>query len=460
MEQLFKGLSGYHSDSNLHKPLGYSSTSIIHHHAFKIQTHKYKIKLCSDKTQFDQWSSINTKAIGQLLALERAFCHFLSYQFFASQGNQPSHFPIKPQDFFKIKMYSGAAGLRHYTDVLQQNIIWLLGSEDWYKDQKSLTVFHNFMIAVIKSNYGGQNIKNINENDFSSTILNRSDGNFEVAQLNILKNIVAKTAMPILQNLPALASFYQAFEYDIQSKAVFVNVEVVATFKFPGMSTFVHNMYRGKGMNLHRLFSPEMLDKMNCPTHTQDSQKSNKSLSLEQSSSLEPLLHFEPPSPNKASSSNDPNKLLDSLQITPNPKPSFKRNVAHSEMKDKLNWNDVFGPKTSKTTSETTSTPPPLENEIIKQNDQIPKPQLRKMEADTLPGENSDDYFDSSMEYDDSTIQIGQNKNEDDPIFPIPSVLTTEGPSEAPPGPSSFDLLSTSSDSQTKSQNNEGRLLK
>ena len=454
MEHLFKGLLGYHSDDNLHKPLGYSNTSAIHNYAYKLQTHKYRVKLCSDKTLFEKWSNVNLKAIGQLLALERSFCHFLTFQYYAANGSQPSHFPIKPQDFFKIKMYTGAAGMRHYTEVLQQNIVWLLGAENWFRDQKSLIVFHNFMAAVIKLNYGGQSIKNMHDNDFISTILTRADGNFEVDQLNILKNIVAKTAMPILKNIPALASFYQAFEYDIQSKAVFVNIEIVSTLKFPGMSTFVHNIYRGKGMNMNRLFSSEMLDKMNCPAHTQDSQKSGQSLSIENTSTFEPLMSFNPPSPNKVSSS-DPKTILDAIKITSNPKPDFKRNVAHSEMKTNLNWNDVFGQKSNLEKDKTNS----VSNNTKSQTDPPAKKSSKsKIEADLLPGDNSDDYFDSSMEYEDSTIILGQNKNDESPVFPIPPVLTSENLSQAPPGPSSFDLLSTSSDSQNKSQNTEGFL--
>ena len=455
MEHLFKGILGYHSDDNLHKPIGYSTTSTIHHHAYKIQTHKYRIKLCSDKNSCENWPNINLKAIGQLLALERSFCHFLAFNFYASHGTPPYHFPIKPQDFFKIKMYTGAAGLRHYTDVLQQNIVWLLGAENWFKDQKSLTVFHNFMVAVIKLNYGGQHVKSISENDFSSTILTRSDGDFEVTQLNILKNIVAKTATPILRNIPVMASFYQAFDFDIQQQAVFVNVEVVSTLKFPGMSTFVHNMYCGRGMNLHRLFSTEMLEKMNCPTHAQDSQKANNSLSIENSAPIEPLMNFDPPSPNKVSSSNDPDRL-NAIEITPNPKPSHKRNVAQNEIKSNLNWNDVFGPSSSKTSKpQSVAKVLPLSDTNDIDKGPQTKPKLSKCEADVLPGENSDDFFDSSMEYDDSTVVVGKNKNDSDPVIPIPTVLSTEEDTGAPEGPSTFDMLSTSSDSQSKTHNSQ-----
>ena len=463
MNYLNKGINGYSSDDNLNQPIGYQNTDILHNHAYKIHVHKYKLKLCSDKTLFaDKWPKINLKAIGQLVALERAFCHFLAFQYHASKGLNPNPFPLKPQDLFKIKMYSGAAGLRHYTEVLQQNINWVLGTEGWYLDQKSIQVFHNFLSAVIKQNYGGGNLKHIADLDFGSTILTRANGIFEVEQLNILKNIIAKTATPILRNQPALASFYHAYELDTQTKSVVLNVEVTATLKFPGQSVFVNAFYRDREMSLHRLFSSEMLDKMNCPKHTQDSQGSTNTLSLEKQITLEPLMNFDPPSPIKNSKS-EISATISSNALETNPQPIFKRNAGQSEIKTKLNWDDVFG-KSPKTVNEPSTSK--INQSERKSNIRKPVPNLQVMDADILPGENSDDFFDSSLEYDESTIIIGENKNENNPVFPIPSQLTTKSPpksssssqSQAPDNPCSFDLLSTSSDDKIvqNSQNSEG----
>ena len=265
---------------------------------------------------------------------------------------------------------------------------------------------------------------------------------------------MAKTATPILRNLPALASFYHAYDFDFQAKNVFINVEITSTLKFPGMSTFIQNIFNGRNMNFHRLFSTEMLNKMNCPTHAQDSQTQNNPLSINQTINADPLIAFEPPSPNKTSTQIASKPLMDTLLINSNPKPAFKRNVAQTEIKNGLNWNDVFGPKQNPGPSKLTESDskPNKSNDVVKN-----KTVVLLSSADLLPGENSDDYFDTSLELENSKVVVGQNKNENDPVFPIPSQLTTDSSQGAPDTACSFDMLSTSSDSKSKTQSPEGK---
>ena len=423
MQHIINGLDGYNHEAKLERPLGFTRTTTLQKDANKIVIHKYSLTLCHDKTNSDiNWTQISLKSIVHLIALERTFAHFISYLYHASHGYPTVHFQISSKELYALRQQTGHFGLRHYSEPLNKALEWTLGSSNWFKDPTTLLNVHNFLVAVLKRNFGDFT----NATDFISPILLRANGTFEVEQLNIFQNLIATLAGPVLKETPSLVSFYNAYEIVSQSKQIIFNIEVIASAKFTGMSTVINSFYATRSLSLYRLFNKEMIQSMGCGTHAQDSQATDSPISFGGSYPND-LIAFTPPGDD--SSVFNANIAPESLS---DPNPKFNKQASQAAIKDKLNWDDVFGPnhsgssnsdksqstsqnsKSSKPTENETNTPPTASKKVV-------------VEADVICGENSDDYFSDSMEYlEGSIVTVGSNGNkENEPIFPIPKVLTT-----------------------------------
>jgi len=262
MQYLLNGLDGYANEPKLERPLGYMRTTTIQKDANQISIHKYSLLLCDDKTKNNlKLNVINLKVIAHLVAFERTFAHFLAFLYHASNGYPNVHFQITSKELYALRQQTGHFGLRHYSEPLNNAIEWTLGSKNWFKDPVTLLNVHNFLAAILKRNFGDRP-KGVS--DFVSPILLRADGIFELDQLNIFKNLIAKLSGPILKEIPSLVSFYNAYDVKVGPKQVIINIEVIASARFNGMSSFVSNFYKTRSFSLYRLFNKEMLESMGC----------------------------------------------------------------------------------------------------------------------------------------------------------------------------------------------------
>ena len=418
MQHIINGLDGYNHEAKLDRPLGYNRTTTLQKDANKIVIHKYSILVCHDKTKTDiNWTQVNLKAIIHLVAIERSFVHFLAYLFHASNGYPNVHFQISSKELYALRQQTGHFGLRHYSEPLNKALEWTLGSSNWFKDPTTLLNVHNFLVAVLKRNIG----ESTNTTDFISPILLRANGTFETEQLNIYQNLIATLAGPVLKEIPSLVSFYNAYEIISQSKQIVFNIEIIASAKFTGMSTVINSFYATRSLSLYRLFTKEMIQSMGCGTHAQDSQVTDSPVSFGGSYPND-LVAFTPPG--------DDSSVLNARiasESLPDPKPKFQRQASQAAIKNKLNWDDVFGPNSSNNSSLDKTNPTNAASGEDKPASTTVIANKVVVEADVICGENSDDYFSDSMEYlDGSTVVIGSNENkENEPIFPIPTVLTT-----------------------------------
>ena len=419
MQHIINGLDGHNHEAKLDRPLGYLRTTTLQKDANKIVIHKYSLLVCHDKTKTDiDWTQINLKAIIHLIALERSFVHFIAYLFHASNGYPHVHFQISSKELYALRQQTGHFGLRHYSEPLNKALEWTLGSNYWFKDPTTLINVHNFLVAILKRNFG----ESKDTTDFISPILLRANGVFEIEQLNIFQNLIATLAGPVLKDIPSLVSFYNAYEIVTQSKQIIFNIEIIASAKFTGMSTVINSFYATRSLSLYRLFNKEMIQSMGCGTHAQDSQVTDSPISFGGSYPND-LIAFTPPG--------DDSSVLNARipsESLPDPTPKFNKQASQAAIKDKLNWDDVFGSNQSNSSGLVK----PTTNNLPPAND---KPASTKtvankvtVEADVICGENSDDYFSDSMEFlEGSTVVIGSNENkENEPVFPIPTVLTTD----------------------------------
>ena len=421
MQHIINGLDGYNHEAKLDRPLGFLKTTTIQKDANKIVIHKYSLIVCNDKTKTDlDWTQINLKSLIHLVALERSFAHFIAYLFHASHGYPVVHFQISSKELYALRQQTGHFGLRHYSEPLNKALEWTLGSSNWFKDPTTLLNVHNFLVAVLKRNFGDPK----NDTDFISPILLRANGTFEVEQLNIFQNLIATLAGPVLKEIPSLVSFYTAYEIVSQSKQIIFNVEVIASAKFTGMSSVINSFYTTRSLSLYRLFNKEMIQSMGCGTHAQDSQVTDSPISFGGSYPND-LVAFTPPGDDSSVfNANIPSEPLS------DPKPKFTKQASQATIKNKLNWDDVFGPNQSGNSnsdkSQSTS-PKSNSNKSSEANPATTSVKKVVVDADVICGENSDDYFSDSMEYlEGSIVTVGSNGNkENEPIFPIPNILTT-----------------------------------
>ena len=420
MQHIINGLDGYNHEVKLDRPLGFSRTTTLQKDANKIAIHKYSLLLCHDKTRTDiNWTQINLKSLVHLVALERTFAHFLAYLFHASHGYPKVHFQISSKELYALRQQTGHFGLRHYSEPLNKALEWTLGSDNWFKDPTTLLNVHNFLVAVLKRNFSDS--KNVS--DFISPILLRANGVFEVEQLNIFQNLIATLAGPVLKEIPSLVSFYNAYEIVSQSKQISFNIEIIASAKFTGMSTVINSFYATRSLSLYRLFNKEMIQSMGCGTHAQDSQVTDSPVSFGGSYPND-LIAFTPPGDD--SSVFNANISQESL---PDPNPKFNKHASQAAIKEKLNWEDVFGtnpPEKNPNNSKPTNPVPKLDKTKANATTATNSKKV-VVDADVICGDNSDDYFSDSMEYlEGSVVIVGSNENkENEPIFPIPTVLTT-----------------------------------
>ena len=434
MQFILFGLDGHSNEPKLERPLGFLRTTIIQHEANKIHVHKYKLILCQDKANMpENFNKINIHAVAHLLAFERTFLQFLAFMYFAHQGTPKGHFPVTSRELYQLKQQTGSFGLRHYSETLTRAFHWTLGTNNWFKDQFTLINVHNFLAALSKRNFGEFRPADSKHKDFVSPILLRANGDFELEQLNAYKNLIARSAGPILKDTPSLASFYTAYNVDILNKQIVVNIDVIASTRFTGISSFVNNYYGPRNLDVYKLFDKEMIKAMGCPVHAQDSQPDSQ-LAYGDNFSNSEFHVFTPPS--------GPIPGLDHTLVDEtftDPKPKLQRLASQQSIKQKLNWDDVFG-KTGKTVktsqnkqiafnSGLTNQPTQPNN---KQSTSTSTNQIKNIiGTDLLQGNNSDDYFSDDWEMDGSTIIVGRNKNESGAIFPIPSKLSNDSVSES-----------------------------
>lgn len=434
MQYLINGLDGYVHEPKLEKPLGFIRTTTLEKDANQILIHKYNLILCNDKSKHDiDWSKINIKVIAHLVAFERTFVHFLAYLYHASNGYPKVHFQISSKELYALKYQTGHFGLRHYSEQLYKALEWTLGSKNWFKDQTTLLNVHNFLTVILKRNFGEPRPDD-EKSEFISPLLLRADGTFEINQLNIYKNMIVSLAGPILKEIPSLVSFYNAYEIFTGPKQISLNIEVVASAKFTGISTFISTFYKTRSLSLYRLFNKEMIESMGCGPHAQDSQTTDSPISFGGSFPNDSLVTFTPPS-GPSPSLND--RIV--VEDFPDPKPTFTRQASQQAIKNQLNWNDVFGAGTSvknntnrtlKDSTNINDNPVPPDN-----NARAVSSTKIILDADLLCGENSDDYFSDTLEYDASIIKIGTNAGkENEPIFPIPKILTNDSQTESQQG--------------------------
>ena len=443
MQFLQDGLEAYQADKALLKPTGFLKAVKLMNDTFPIVTNSYALKLCSNRKNFTKefFQTVDFKAIGTILALERSFSAFLAYLTFSNKGVPESTSPLEVKNLYKLRKNGQVNEFRTYTSSLNQQILWELMSVTWSKDSNSIRKLHDFFIKIIHTTFGWRLLPQSDDPNFVCGPLLRANGVNELEQLDLLSNLVQHICMSVSKSQPILALFCYAHRLKIQGDEIWIEIETIQSFQFTGVFKSVCQFYEGRKDFLLFTLRPKTTDKVVCPLHITDSQTSTPSSGPVMSDNPYFNPHLLSPHHHTTSQSLFPEhtKLKsDRKRRARNKKENLKPDDFFTTSSD-----EVATPKKSRkakrkslhaTSDKKIKSNPKIKHNLVSNN---------HSEKCNLPqGENSDDFSD---EVNRSEVVVGRSKPSDAqrPIVHIPSQLTTSTQREANSQVCSYDALST-----------------